>query len=57
MANFTLAARLGAPGSENLSSPIRRDTYGVGAALPVNFLLGIQQTGTFRFLIISEALR
>jgi len=27
-----------------------------GASLPVNFLLGIQQTGTFRFLIIIEAL-
>jgi hypothetical protein len=27
-----------------------------GASLNVNFLLGIQQTGTFRFMIIIEAL-
>ncbi|HEX7314759.1 MAG TPA: Ig-like domain repeat protein [Pyrinomonadaceae bacterium] len=34
-----------------LASPLAN-----GASLPVNFLLGIQQTGTFRFLIIIEAL-
>jgi hypothetical protein len=27
-----------------------------GSSIDVNFLLGIQQTGTFRFLIIIEAL-
>jgi hypothetical protein len=27
-----------------------------GASVPVRFVLGIQQTGTFRFLIIVEAL-
>jgi hypothetical protein len=37
--------------SVTLGSPLAN-----GASLPVNFLLGIQQTGTFRFLIIVEAL-
>ncbi len=35
----------------SLASPLAN-----GASLPVNFLLGIQQTGTFRFYIIVEAL-
>jgi len=37
--------------SVTLGSPLAN-----GASLPVSFLLGIQQTGTFRFLIIVEAL-
>jgi hypothetical protein len=41
--NSTLTVTLGSPLAN-------------GASLPVNFLLGIQQTGTFRFLIIVEAL-
>jgi hypothetical protein len=37
--------------SVTLGSPLAN-----GDSVPVNFLLGIQQTGTFRFLIIVEAL-
>ena len=35
----------------NLGSPLAN-----GASLNVNFLLGVQQTGTFRFKLIIEAL-
>jgi hypothetical protein len=44
--NSTLSA-----GTITLATPL-----GNGASLNVNFLLGIQQTGTFRFMIIIEAL-
>ncbi|HEX7317142.1 MAG TPA: Calx-beta domain-containing protein [Pyrinomonadaceae bacterium] len=44
--NSTLSA-----GTITLGTPLAN-----GASLNVNFLLGIQQTGTFRFLIIIEAL-
>jgi hypothetical protein len=44
--NSTLSA-----GTVTLATPLAN-----GASLPVNFLLGIQQTGTFRFYIIVEAL-
>ena len=32
------------------------DAFGQRAAINVNFLLGVQQTGSFRFHIIVEAL-
>jgi hypothetical protein len=38
-------------GSVTLGTPLAN-----GASVPVRFVLGIQQTGTFRFLIIVEAL-
>jgi hypothetical protein len=41
--NSTLSVTLGTPLTN-------------GASLPVSFLLGIQTTGNFRFLIIVEAL-
>jgi len=44
--NSTLSA-----GTVTLATPLAN-----GASLPVNFLLGVQQTGTFRFYIIVEAL-
>jgi hypothetical protein len=44
--NSTLSA-----GTITLGTPLAN-----GASVNVNFLLGIQQTGTFRFLIIVEAL-
>ncbi|MFL6334266.1 MAG: Ig-like domain repeat protein [Pyrinomonadaceae bacterium] len=44
--NATLAA-----GDVTLGTPLAN-----GASLNVNFVLGVQQTGTFRFLIIIEAL-
>ena len=44
--NSTLTA-----GTITLATPLANN-----ASLPVNFLLGIQTTGTFRFLIILEAL-
>jgi Bacterial Ig domain/Calx-beta domain len=49
--NQTLGGGYNSTLTVNLGSPLAN-----GASLNVNFLLGVQTTGTFRFLIIVEAL-
>src|SRR5207244_7558653 len=58
----TLEAPPNQPNGGGLNSTLASGTVTIGtplangASLDVQFLLGVQQTGTFRFLIIIEAL-